>query len=265
MPVAGRIARSVCAAGVFVAFVFPTYWLVITSLKRPDEVIRDPPLFLPPHPSLDAYARGLAGRGGDALIDSLIIAVAVAFVATALGALAGYAFARYRLGGLHLPLAILAVRMLPPVAFIVPLFLAANALGLVDTHLAVIATHLIVTLPFAVWMMRHAVLAVPIELEEAALMDGSTRCQLLARVVLPLTAPGLAITALFSFIFSWNEFLFALVLSRRQVTTVPVAIAGLGEGPAGAAVAVVSLVPLVLLAIAAQRAIARALGFGGTR
>lgn len=265
MPVGSRIARTVVALVAVVAFAFPTYWLVITSLKAPGEVIRDPPLFYPPAPDVAAYGRAFAGRGGDAIWDSLTVAGSVSLIATALGALAGYALARYRLGGLHLPLAILAVRMLPPVAFIVPLFLTANFLGLVDTHAAVIATHLIVTLPFAVWVMRQAVLTVPIELEEAALMDGSTRLQLLGRVVLPLTAPWLVITALFSFIFSWNEFLFALVLSRRQVTTVPVAIAGaLGDGPMGAAMAVVGLLPLILLAIAAQRTIARGLRFGGT-
>ncbi len=256
------IARAVVGLGATAIFAFPTYWLVITSLKQPGEVIRDPPVFLPTSVDFAAYARAFAGRGADALLDSLIVAATVSGIATALGALAGYALARYRLGGLHLPLAILAVRMLPPVAFIVPLFLAASFVGLVDTHAAVVATHLIVTLPFAVWVMRQAVLAVPVEFEEAALMDGSTRLQLLGRVVLPLTAPWLAVTALFSFIFSWNEFLFALVLSRRQVTTVPVAIAGtLGDGPAGAAIAVVSLLPLVLLAVVAQRT----LGRGGAR
>ena len=116
--------------------------------------------------------------------------------------------------------------MMPPVAAIVHLFILMFKLKLIDTHLAIIVTHLLVTLPFAIWMMRGFFIDLPLDIEEAGRVDGCSKWQVVWRIALPLAAPGIAVTALFCFIFSWNEFVFALVQSRKEAITLPVVIAG---------------------------------------
>ena len=188
-------------------------------------------------------------------------------IATGLGAMAGYAFARSRPGGFRVSFWILASRMLPPVTMLVPLFLFMKALGLIDTYTGVIAAHLIITLPFAVWMMHGYFVEIPVEIEEAAAIDSCSKWQLFARIALPLAAPGLAVTALFSFIFSWNEFLFALVLTRNEAVTLNVVVSGLRSqgGPAMTATSVVAMLPVFALALVAQRYLVRGMTLGAVR
>ena len=261
------VARRSVAAAILVFFLFPIYWALITSAKAPEEVLRDPPLFFPPAPTLAHYARAFDVLVRGAFANSLIVTGVVTVIATGLGAMAGYAFARSRLGGFHASFWILATRMLPPVAMIVPLFLFMKALGMIDEHAAVIAAHLIITLPFAVWMMHGYFLEIPVEIEEAAVIDGCSKWQLFARIALPLAAPGLAVTALFCFIFSWNEFLFALVLTRRQAMTLNVVVSGLRSqgGPVMTATAVVAMLPVFALALMAQRYLVRGMTLGAVR
>src|SRR5262249_32034540 len=184
--------------------------------------------------------------------------------------LAGYSFARYRIGGFHLPFWVLSTRMMPPVAAVIPLFLVVKSLGMIDTHVAVIALHLLVTLPFAVWMTRGFFIQVPRAIEEAALIDGCSQWQVFFRVALPLAAPGLAVTALFCFIFSWNEFLFALILTRREAVTLPVLVSGLYSQhgimwDVMSATAAMALLPVIALALFAQKYLVRGMTMGAIR
>ncbi len=268
-PVRAIVRYSIIAI-VIVVFFFPIYWMLITSMKPQEEVLFYPPAFLPPEFTIRYYIESFGFRGGSALINSLIVTSTVTLIATVFGAMGGYAFARYKIGGFHLPFWILSTRMMPAVAAIIPLFLVMQQLGLIDQYGAVIAVHLIITLPFAIWMMRGFFLEVPAELEEAALIDGCSKWQLFSRIALPLTAPGLAVTALFCFIFSWNDFLFALVLTRREATTLPVVISGLYSQhgvlwPVMTSTAAMGLLPVFALALLAQRYLVRGMTLGAIK
>jgi len=259
--------RYLIFAVIFVAFVFPIYWMVLTSFKPADQVITYPPLFYTSQLTLDGFREALEARGNVVLKNSLIIAITVTLISVAVGALAAYSFARFRVGGFHLPFWILSTRMTPAVAAIIPLFLLINKLGLIDTLPAVMITHLMLTLPFAVWMLRGFFMEIPVVLEEAAMVDGASRLRAFIRIVLPIAAPGLAVTAFFCFIFSWNEFMFALILTRRAATTLPVAISGMYAAhgvlwSTMSALAVLGIIPVVILAIIAQRYLIRGMTLG---
>jgi multiple sugar transport system permease protein len=150
------------------------------------------------------------------------------------------------------------------------LFLLLKEVSLIDTHAAVILAHLVVTLPFAVWMMRGFFMELPHELEEAAQIDGCSKWQAFTRIALPLTAPAIAITALFCFIFSWNEFVFALVLTRRVAITMPVVVAGLHSikgvlWPQMTAISAMGLLPILAIALVAQKYLVRGMTMGAIK
>ena len=178
--------------------------------------------------------------------------------------MAGYSFARYKIGGFHLPFLVLSIRMMPPVAAIIPLFMIMLKLRLIDTHLAIIITHLLVTLPFAVWMMRGFFIEMPVEIEEAATIDGCSKWQIFWRIALPLTAPGIAVTALFCFIFSWNEFVFALVLSRKEVIPITVSLTG-GLSRPTADLALASIIPILIFSVILNKYLVRGLTLGAIK
>ncbi len=262
--------RYLLIALIVVVFFFPIYWMFITTMKPQETVLANPPLFYPPRLTLEAFIDGLSMHGAKGLINSLIVASSVTLISLLFGTLAGYGFARYRIGGFHLPFWILSTRMMPTVAAIIPIFLLFNQIRAIDTHGAVIAAHLIVTLPFAVWMMRGFFMEIPTELDEAALIDGCSKWQAFVRIALPLTAPAIAITALFCFIFSWNEFVFALVLTRRTATTMPVVIAGLHSikgvlWPQMTAIAAMGLLPVLAIALVAQKYLVRGMTMGAIK
>jgi multiple sugar transport system permease protein len=267
----GKVLRYLAVAAIVVVFFFPIYWLLTTSLKPEHLVMVYPPLFHTPEPDFSAYATSLVQfHSSQILINSLIISGSATVIAILLGAIAGYGFARYRIGGFHLPFWILSTRMMPPVAAIIPLFLLIKELRLIDTYVAVIALHLIVTLPFAVWMMRGFFIEVPRELEEAALIDGCSKWQAFVKVALPLAAPGLAVTTLFCFIFSWNEFLFAFVMTRREATTLPVLVSGLHSQhgimwDVMSATAAMALLPVLALSLFAQKYLVRGMTMGAIK
>ncbi len=270
-----RILKSVGKYGfialVVAVFSFPIYWLLVTSIKPESLVMAYPPVFYPPEPTVEPYATSVVQfSSGRIIVNTLIISGSATVISILLGAAAGYAFARYRIGGFHLPFWILSTRMMPAVAAIIPLFILMKNLRLIDTHVAVIALHLIVTLPFAVWMMRGFFMELPRELEEAALIDGCSKWQAFVRIALPLVAPGFAVTALFCFIFSWNEFLFAFILTRRSATTLPVLVSGLYSQhgimwDVMSATAAMALLPVMALALIAQKYLVRGMTMGAIK
>ena len=251
-------------------FFFPIWWMFITSMKPQLEVMYYPPKFLPPEITFKYYFDALHWEAGHSMRNSFIITSVTTVVATILGSMAGYSFARYKIGGFHLPFWVLSIRMMPPVAAIIPLFMIMLKLRLIDTHLAIIITHLLVTLPFAVWMMRGFFIEMPVEIEEAATIDGCSKWQILWRIAFPLTAPGIAVTALFCFIFSWNEFVFALVLSRKDAITLPVIIAGTRtqfgiHWSVMTAMSAMACLPVFAIALVAQKYLVRGLTLGAIK
>jgi multiple sugar transport system permease protein len=252
---------------IVVVFFFPIFWMVSTSFKPAHEVITYPPIFVPSRPTIHAYLEAFEARGTIALQNSVLIATVTTIVSIVTASLAAYSFARFKLGGFHLPFWILSTRMMPAVASIIPLFILFKHLGFIDTWYGIAITHLVITLPFAVWMLRGFFLEIPVELEESAMIDGASRLRALCRVVLPLTAPGLAVTAFFTFIFSWNEFMFALILSRRVATTMPVLISGMYSAhgvlwSVMSALAVIGMLPVLVLAFFSQKYLVRGMTLG---
>ncbi len=256
--------RLALLALALVITLLPVYWMAITSLKTQVEVFASPPTFVPQRPTSENYVSLFANRNmGAYLLNSLIVVGASVLLALVVGSLAAYALARFRMGRLNdrLSFWVLAPRMIPPIAIVVPIFLILQQVGLLNKHLGLILVYTAFNLPFVVWMMRSFFQEVPIDLEEAAMVDGASRLSAFWHIMLPLAAPGLVATAIFAIIVTYNEFFFALTLtSTPAAATLPVGTAALigktqtlfGEM---AAAGVVATAPIVFFALLVQRAL----------
>ena len=274
----GRSAGLAKYALVFVALVValaPVYWMLTVSLKSEVEQFAVPPRWLSFTPTLAHYREAFFARSfGRYLLTSATVALLSTVCAMLAGTLAAYALARFRLPrrlDRRLALWILSTRMLPPIATAIPLFLMMRDVRLLNTRASLVLVHTALNLPFVVWMMRGFFQEIPRELEEAAMMDGDSRLGALRRVILPLVAPGLAATAVFCLIVSWNEFLYALVLTQTDAAmTLPVGIAGrvtqyeIKWGVMSAA-GVVAMLPILVFALAVQRYLVRGLSLGAVK
>jgi multiple sugar transport system permease protein len=270
------VARYVVLIVVLVFFLFPILWVIGTSVKLPGEYLRNPPVWLPQQPTFIHYQMVMASKGSLALKNSIIIATGAMLFSMLVGSLAAYSLARLNTGGRHFAFWLLSQRMMPPVVLIVPFFLILRELGKInpalglDSHLSLIFLYTVFNLPFVIWMMRSYFEGVPAEVEESALVDGSTRFGAFWRITLPLAIPGLIATGTFAFIFSWMEFLFAVVFTRTKAVTLPVTIAsftgsqGSNWGQASA-LAVVAMLPVFALALLVQRHFVRGLTLGAIR
>ena len=258
-----------------VAAIAPVYWMLTISLKREVDQFANPPRWLFFPPTLEHYYDAFVARAFvQYLITSALVAIASTGCALVIGTLGAYSLARFELPwrlDRKLSLWILSTRMFPAIVTAVPLFLMMRDLGLLDTRLSLIIVYTGFNLPFVIWMMRGFFAEVPRDLEEAAMVDGDSRLGALWRVVLPLVAPGLAATAVFCLIVSWNEFLFALVLTQTdEAMTLPVGIAGrvtqyeIKWGVMSAA-GVVAIIPILAFAIAVQRYLVRGLSLGAVK
>jgi len=268
----GTIARFLFIA-LFTLFVLaPFYWVAVTSIKPSDDLLASPPIWFPKHPTAIHYATSLNHmRGWLGLKNSVIIASFVTILSVLIGSAAAYSMARFRTGGKHLAFWVLSQRFLPPIAVVIPVFLMFRTLSLVDSRLGLILLYTVFALPFTIWMMYAYFRQMPPDLEEAALVDGCSRWQALWKVAWPLAAPGIVSAGAFAFIFSWTEFLFALVLTSTKAVTLPVIVAGTAVEFQGnlygeaSALTMVSLVPAVLLGILVQRHIVRGLTLGAVQ
>ncbi len=250
---------------------FPYLWIVLTSFKARADILTTPPVLIH-NPTLINYQTMLFERGFSLYLqNSLVIGLSSTLLALVVGTMAAYAFSHYRVpAGNHLFFYILATRLGPPVAYALPMYLLFSDLGLLKSHLSVILAHATFNLVLVVWMMKTFFDEVPREIEEAARLDGCTEWQLFCRISLPLTLPGLVTAAIFIFIFSWNEMLFAMILSAGKTNTLPAMIPSLvmhtgtlwGEV---AAAAVVQTIPVIIFTFIAQRHLIRGLTFGAIK
>lgn len=240
--------------------------MLLGSFKTPATFLSYPPVWLF-HLTLENY-RNVFGKSdfGRYMLNSAIVGTAATGLGMAAGVPAAYAIARYRQTGVGVLL--LGARMAPGISFAIPLFALFQMLRLGGSYVALIASHLIITLPLIGWMMVGFIEAIPIEIEHAALVDGCTIWRLIPKIVLPLTRQGIAAAAILAFIFSWNNFLFALVLSSTNTKTVPVAVSSyvgynyVDWGQLTAAASVIT-VPVLVLALFVQRHIVKGLVAGG--
>ncbi|MEO6512153.1 MAG: carbohydrate ABC transporter permease [Nocardioides sp.] len=220
------------------AMLFPVLWILETSIKENRDVYAVPAKFFSFHVTLAHYKDVFVAPGGGrsdlsgSLLNSVIVAGVSTFLATVLGVPAAWAYSRFTLKAKKDQLFfILSTRFMPPVVVVIPIFLMYRQVGLIDTKLGLILIYAAFNVPFTIWMMKGFVDEVPAEYEDAAMLDGYTRLQAFWRVTLPLLIPGIAATAVFALIFSWNEFVFAIFLTSSQdVRTAPPAIAGLIGG-----------------------------------
>lgn len=202
----------------FLFFFFPMYWMAITAFKPEPDWTAYPPKFFPNPLTLENFYKGLiVFKGLKGIMDSAIIASTNAIICLFLGMLAGYAFSRFR-SGENLAFFILSQRFAPPAAFALAFFLLFKGVGLLDTHLAIILAHITFNFPFATWLMKTYFDSIPKVLDEAAQIDGCSPLGAFIRVVMPISLPGMIATGALLFMFSWNEFLLALFLSRLNVT-----------------------------------------------
>ncbi|MFD4958727.1 carbohydrate ABC transporter permease [Microbacterium sp. NPDC058389] len=220
-----RTWASVAAMIVLVVMIFPVYWMFATAFKAPGDVLSATPQFFPWPISLDNFTRAL---GGDDffvyLRNSLTVSLSTVVLAMVVAVGAAVATARFTfLGRKALLVVLVAVQMIPGSAMIIPLYLMLRQIGGLDFMPGLVLTYLTFVLPFTVWNLRGFVVNLPIELEEAAMIDGCSRFQAIVRVVLPLLAPGIVATSIFAFINAWDDYLFAYVLMRSQQNyTLPV-------------------------------------------
>lgn len=257
---------------VLVLYGFPFLYLLLTSFKTPSDAIAVPPTLFPEVWTLENYVAALAKDGVvPALINSVVTAVLSTLFSLVLAVPAAYAITRYRTpSGAVFVVAALVTRMVPAIAVGAPLVETMRTLGISDTSLALAIAHTTISLPLSIWLMASFFEAVPHELEEAAKVDGASRLGALLLVVLPVVSGGLAVTAIFAFLASWNEFLFSLLLTSVRAQTTPIVIAnfqtqfGLDWGAMTALAAIYS-VPVILLTLALQRHIVAGLTLGAVK
>lgn len=269
-----RIGFFALLALFVVVSLFPFYWIVVTSLKTPGEIAKGTTSLLPGHVTWSNYASDLTQQNFiRPLGNSAIVCVSATILTVIIAAPAGYALSRTRMRGRPLILGfILVAAFFPVIAMVGPMFIAYKRAGLLDTYPALIISYLIYTLPIATWLLASYFSQIPKELEEAALVDGSTRLRTLRKIVMPVALPGVFTAAILSFILAWNDFLLALsFMTTPSMYTAPVAIVSLGQSQyqvfynlIDAAVVIIS-VPVALLVIFAQRRIVSGLTAGSFR
>lgn len=276
----GVVFRHFLMLVVLVVFLFPIFWMVVTSFKAPEEVLTRPPTFVFT-PTLENYRYAFEEADFSLFIrNTVVVAGLSTLLVIAFGSLASYSFARYNPGDGHILFFILTTRMMPGIAVVMPFFLIFRDLGKtsigqlfalgLDQVGALVVAYTVFNLPFAIWLMYSFFQDIPTELEHSARLDGYGRLQVFRKVVLPLAAPGIAVTAIFSLLFAWNEFLFSYILTRDQARTITVGVSGFQTqqgilwGPLAAA-AVVCILPMLVIALFLQRYMVRGLTFGAVR
>ena len=275
----GRTAvEVVLLAALAVAMLFPVAWMLETSIKENRDVYAVPAQFFGFDFTMDHYKDVFVAPGGgrsklsESFLNSVVVAGASTALATLLGVPAAWAYSRFSLKAKKDQLFfILSTRFMPPVVVVIPIFLMYRELGLIDTKLGLILIYAAFNVPFTIWMMKGFVDEVPSEYEDAAMLDGYTRLQAFWRFTLPLLVPGIAATAVFALIFSWNEFVFAIFLtSSQEVRTAPPAIAGLIGGTTVdwglvAASAVVFALPVLAFAYLVRKHLVAGVTLGAVR
>jgi len=264
---------------------FPIYWMVSTSFKPDNQWFSWPPYYFPDPPTLDNYLNVWFGAEQYAqtqyaissqkplisLWNSTVIATTSTFLAVLFGSILAYGVSRYKILSEARMFQLLMLRMIPPIVVVAPLSLYYSALGLLDSRTGLILVYFLTTLPYAVWMTKSFIDEVPREVEQAAEILGASRWRTLFEIVLPLVRSGLVATFLFILILTWSEYLLALIITKTQVTTLPIELSkyqGTTEGRVygrQAALAVGITVPLMIVGLIIRKHLARGFSFGMVR
>jgi multiple sugar transport system permease protein len=267
-----------------VVVLFPVFWIVMTAIKPPTDWNASPAIWVPTEPTLinfktlfnpDAIREygvgGVSQAATKSVLGSILASVVATALSVAIGLFSAIGISRYGNGSKATPLIILSGRMFPPAAIAVPFVIIFSHIGLTDSYTGLIAIYVAVTLPFSTWMLKSFVDDLPREIEEAAMIDGLSRLEAHLRVTIPLIRGGLFATTMFIFILNWSEFMFALVLSYSNISTIPVQLAKYVTATAGtlygvqAALAVLAMLPLVVVGYLIQSHLARGMTFGAIK
>jgi multiple sugar transport system permease protein len=267
--IANRVAFGFAVFVIVSPAILVFLWMLSLSFKPEIENIAYPPIFIPEHPTLANFARVFeASPFGRYLINSLIVTGSATLLAIAVGVPAGYGIAKAK--AYRLAVLVLIARITPNLSYLIPLFIVFQMLGLTGTLWPMVITHLVITVPIVVWVMIGFFETLHPDLEEAALIDGATLWQAFRYIALPLSRPGVVVAAILAFIFSWNNFIFGVVLAGRETRTLPVAVYNvltfeqISWGPLAAAALLVTL-PVLILTVVIQREIVGGLAAGGVK
>lgn len=264
----------------FLIVVFPLFWTVVTSFKNPIDVFRGPKYmpFIDFKPSLKAWNNMFVRDRAQIIVplmNSIIIVSTSTLLAVGIGSMAGYSLSRFsfklgRFSNKDLAFWIISQRFIPPIAIIIPVLIMFRVLNLLDTRLGMIIVYTAFNLPFVIWLMRDYFNSVPLDIEEAAMVDGCSTLETFVRIVLPLAFPGLIVSFLFSFVMAWNEFFFALILTFQKAQTIPLLIAGQStqrgvEWWNISAMAIITILPALLITLILQRRLVSGLTLGAIK
>jgi multiple sugar transport system permease protein len=256
---------------IILATVFPFYWMVTASFKTRSDVLAFPPAFLFT-PTLEHYAKAFLEAGiGKNVLNSLIVSISSTLLALMIGTPCAYALARWEWKGKRdLWFWIISNRFMSPIVLALPFYLIANQLGMLNNLFTLVIIYLTFNIPLVVWLTMDQFRNIPKEIDEAAVVDGANMFQVFSRVVLPLATPGVVVGAILSFIFSWNEMLFALILTRSEARTAPVAATSFMSGydlPWGVIMATGTIIvlPVIIFAMSVSRHLVRGLTLGAVK
>jgi multiple sugar transport system permease protein len=265
----GAVHTTLILIAMFVMLV-PIVWIFLAAFKTHVDVYQLKLFFTPTLENFsvvfdDPY------RLGEKLFNSTIVAFVTILFAIPIATLAAYSFSRFSMRGETLMLVtILATQFVPAVVIILPFFVMFRDVGLLDTRLGLILVNLAIVMPFAIWMIKGFIDGIPLDTEEAAMVDGSSRLQVIKNIVLPMAAPGLLTSAIFCFIIAWNEFLFALILTNKEAVTLPIGLA-LFKGEEGdlwnllSAAGIIIMAPMFVLALAIRKYFVQGMTMGAVR
>jgi len=264
------------AATHFVLIIFsliillPIIWTIRTSLAIDVVACEIPPrLFF--KPTFDNYIELFRKNHYDRFfLNSIIISLGTTIISIPIAAFGGYAFSRYRTGGKTLQFSIIATQMLPGIVLIVPLFILFKGVNLTNSYIGMILAYMAFNIPFLVWLLMGFFEGIPVDIEEAAAIDGLTPIGTVLRIIIPVSKPGIMSSSILSFIFCWNEFLFALVLTGQETKTVPVSLAamvtfrGIQYGKLSAGI-IIAIIPMIIISIFVKKYLIRGLTFGAIK
>ena len=265
----GAVQTVLILIAMFVMLV-PILWIFLAAFKTHVDVYQLKLFFTP---TVENFATVFDDpyRLGEKLWNSTVVALVTVLVAIPIATLAAYSFSRFRLTGeTAMLVTILATQFVPAVVIILPFFVMFRDIGLLDTRLGLILVNLAIVMPFAIWMIKGFIDGIPLDTEEAALVDGSSRLQVIRNIVLPMAAPGLLTSGIFCFIIAWNEFLFALILTNKNAVTLPIGLA-LFKGEEGdlwnllSAAGIIIMAPMFVLALAIRKYFVQGMTMGAVR
>ena len=265
-----QIVQTIVILAAAAVMIVPIIWIFLAAFKTHVDVYQLKIFFNPTLKNFLTVFEAPYSLGGK-LFNSTIVAGATVAIAIPVATCAAYSFSRFRLRGeLTMLVLILATQFVPAVVIVLPFFVMFRDIGLLDTRVGLIMVNLAIVMPFAIWMIKGFIDGIPIDTEEAALVDGSTRLQVIRNIVLPLAAPGLITSGIFCFIIAWNEFLFALILTNKDAVTLPIGLA-LFKAEEGdlwnllSAAGIIIMLPMFVLALIIRNHFVQGMTMGAVR